>query len=172
MKGIPFMQRQGNFRTDKSSLMGKVAYHMCYTEMVKYLIFVHNNCFNFVYMKVNNENIVYALCDRLRKLRKRLDMNIEDVAKLTCLSFGQIQRMEGDMRVKNDKVIKKGAYGRVSTLITLLVFYSKHVSLDTLFNVNIPIEDISLNKSTEKETVKEKLLSLIEKMQETVKYFE
>jgi transcriptional regulator with XRE-family HTH domain len=119
-----------------------------------------------------NEKLVYMFCDRLRKLRKRLNMNIEEVAERTGLSFNQIQRIEGDVRMKDGKVIKKGADGRIPTLIILLDFYSKRVSLDSLFNFNVPVTDLSLNKGTEIEIAKEKILSLIKDIKEVAAYLE
>jgi hypothetical protein len=97
-------------------------------------------------------------------------MNIEEVAGCTGLTFNQIQRLEGDIR--NSRTIKKGADGRVPTLIILLDFYGKRISLDSLFNFHIPVENISLNKRTEKEIAKEQILSLIEYMQNIAKYLE
>jgi transcriptional regulator with XRE-family HTH domain len=73
----------------------------------------------------DNETFVFSFCDRLRKLRRRMNLNIEDVAERCGLTFNQIQRLEGDIRMKDNKPIvkKSGANGTVLTILTLLNFY-------------------------------------------------
>ena len=118
------------------------------------------------------DNAVFLVCERLRLLRKRLDLNIEDVAGQTGLSFSQIQRIEGSVVKKKSVVIQRGGDGRASTVITLLVFYAKRISIDFLLNFNMPVSDIPLNKDLEKEIAREKILSLIERVQEVARFLE
>jgi transcriptional regulator with XRE-family HTH domain len=120
----------------------------------------------------NAEIYISTFCDRLRKLRKRLNLNIEDLALRTGLSFNQIQRIEGDARVKNDAVIKSGGQGRVSTLLVLLEYYSRRVSLDALFNFNIPVSEISLDKSVSQSIAREKVISIIQHLGEVAQYMD
>jgi transcriptional regulator with XRE-family HTH domain len=119
----------------------------------------------------DNDSYVFNLCDRLRKLRKRLNLNIEDVADRSGLSFNQIQRLEGDIR-KDNTIVKKGGKGTVSTIVTLLNFYGQKVSLDALFNLNIPVAEIQLTKGVEKEISRTKLLTLIEDIREIALYLQ
>jgi transcriptional regulator with XRE-family HTH domain len=115
---------------------------------------------------LKEDKSVYLFCDRLRKLRKHLNMNIEDVALHTGLTFSQIQRIESDTRLQDGKYLKRGADGRVATLYLLLDFYGKKVSLDLLFNHNIPVSDLEINKTVEKEIVKEKIKQIIPYLRE------
>jgi len=123
-------------------------------------------------MNKNDENVVYGFCDRLRKLRKHLNMTIEDLSSQTGLTFAQIQRIEGDTRQNNGVFVKKGGEGRVTTLIVLLNYYRERVSLDLLFNVNVPIVDLLTNKKAEKEIAKEKIQSLIPFLKEITTYLD
>jgi transcriptional regulator with XRE-family HTH domain len=97
-------------------------------------------------------------------------MNLEEVAEKTGLTFNQIQRLEGE--INGSEIVKKGGDGKIATILTLLDYYGKRVSLDALFNVNVPTADISINKGTEKEIVREKILTFFEDIKEIVKYLE
>jgi len=123
-------------------------------------------------MNMNDENLVYGFCDRLRKLRKHLNMTIEDLASKTGLTFAQIQRLEGELSQNSSIVIKKGGEGRASTLIILLHYYCAHISLDLLFNFNVPVKDLLTNKKAEKEIAKEKIKSIIPYLKEIAGYLE
>ncbi|MDR2126814.1 MAG: helix-turn-helix domain-containing protein [Prevotellaceae bacterium] len=120
----------------------------------------------------DNDMFVFGFCDRLRKLRKRMNLNIEDVAERCGLTFNQIQRLEGDMRMRdNETVIKKsGANGTIPTILTLLNFYGQKVSLDMLFDLNIPVADIPLTKAAVNEISRTKLLTLIDDLKEIARY--
>jgi len=120
----------------------------------------------------NVDNYILTFCDRLRKLRKRLNLNIEDLALRTGLSFNQIQRIEGDARTKNEAVIKAGGQGRISTLLVLLEYYNQRVSLDALFNFNIPVSEIPLDKGVSKTIARDKVISIIQSMEEVAKYMD
>jgi hypothetical protein len=74
-------------------------------------------------MKAGLENEVFILCDRLRQLRNRLNLNIEDLALQTGLSYGQIQRLEGSIAKRNNMLHPRGAEGKASTIIMLLIFF-------------------------------------------------
>jgi transcriptional regulator with XRE-family HTH domain len=120
-----------------------------------------------------NDMFVFGFCDRLRKLRKRLNLNIEEVAEHCGLTFNQIQRLEGDIRTNGEKtaIKKSGANGTVSTILILLNFYTQKVSLDTLFDMNIPVADIPLTiNSVVKEISRTKLLALIDDLKEIADY--
>jgi transcriptional regulator with XRE-family HTH domain len=117
----------------------------------------------------DNDMFAFRFCDRLRKLRKRLNLNIEEVAERCGLTFNQIQRLEGDIRTNdNDVVVKKsGANGTISTILILLNFYAQKVSLDILFDMNIPVADIPLTTTgVIKEISRAKLLTLINDLRE------
>jgi transcriptional regulator with XRE-family HTH domain len=120
----------------------------------------------------DNDTFAISLCDRLRKLRKRMNLNIEDVADRCGLTFNQIQRLEGDIRTRGDKVVvkKSGANGTISTILTLLNFYGQKVSLDMLFDLNIPVADIPLTKGVVNEISRAKLLTLIDDLKDIAKY--
>jgi hypothetical protein len=72
-------------------------------------------------------------------------MNLEELAEKTDLTFNQIQRLEAE--INGSAVVKKGGDGKITTLLTLLNYYGKMVSLDALFNVNVPVTDISITTS-------------------------
>lgn len=114
---------------------------------------------------------IIFLLDRLRRLRKHLNLNLEELAEKTGLSFNQVQRIESKYSYKKNLVIKRGAEGRAVTLITLLKFYSSYVSLDALFNLNIPIEQIPLTKNIEKSIARERLIELSDKLNEIIDIF-
>jgi transcriptional regulator with XRE-family HTH domain len=123
-------------------------------------------------MNKDDEKLVYGFCDRLRKLRKHLNMNIEELASNTGLTFSQIQRLEADTRVKNGDLLKRGAEGRAATMIILLNYYGKHISLDLLFNFNVPVTDLIPDKMIEKDILKEKIQSIIPFIKDVVKYLD
>jgi transcriptional regulator with XRE-family HTH domain len=112
------------------------------------------------------ENANFIFCDRLRQLRKRLGLKIDDVSKETGLSFGQIQRIEGSLAKKNGETLYRGGDGRASTLIILLIFYSQRISLDMFLDFNKPVSDIPLTKKIDKVIAREQILTLIERIQE------
>lgn len=117
---------------------------------------------------LKNDDFVLNLCDRLRKLRKRLDLNIEDVSILSGLTSNQIQRFESEIR--NKKLVKQGAYGTAATTLVLLNFYAQKVSLDILFDLNVPVADIPLNKVAVKEVSRTKILALIDDLKNIADY--
>jgi len=120
-----------------------------------------------------DEKPLVIFCSRLRKLRRQLNFNIEEVCEKTGLTYSQIQRIEADIREKDGKIIKKGSEGRMLVLYALLNFYSKYVSLDYLFNLNMPIEKIpSINPSAKKEIIKAELDSIIGDINKISTYFE
>ena len=115
-----------------------------------------------------NDEFVLNICDRLRKLRKRLNLNIEDVAESCGLTFNQIQRLEVEIRAQ--KIVKNGANGTVSTILILLNYYAQKVSLDLLFDLNIPVMDIPLKKVSSNEISRSKMLSLIHELKDIAEY--
>jgi transcriptional regulator with XRE-family HTH domain len=118
------------------------------------------------------DNSVFIFSDRLRQLRKRLGFKIDDLSTETGLSFGQIQRIEGSLSKKNGETLYRGGDGRASTLIILLIFYAKQISLDLLLDFNKPVADIPLTKRTDKAIAREQILTLIERVQEIANYLE
>jgi transcriptional regulator with XRE-family HTH domain len=120
----------------------------------------------------DSDDIVFIFCDRLRQLRKRLNLNIEDLSEKTGLSFGQIQRLEGRLVRKNNAIYKRGAEGRANTLIILLMYYSQRISLDLLVNFKMSVSEIKLDKVIGKDIAREKILSLIKSMREIAEYIE
>ena len=120
----------------------------------------------------NVEIYISTFCDRLRMVRKRLNLRMEDVALRTGLSFNQIQRIEGDARKKGDAFIKSGGQGRISTLLILLEYYSRRMSLDALFNFNIPVSEIPLDKGVSKTITREQVLNIIKSIEEIAKNIE
>ena len=117
---------------------------------------------------INNNPFALTLCDRLRQLRKHVNLTIKDVAELTGLSFNQIQLLECHI-VGNEyqTVVKKtGANGTVSTILILLKFYSKVISLDMLFDLTVPVADIQPAKATDTGIARTKLNKLIEDLED------
>jgi len=123
-------------------------------------------------MAEDSMNDVQMFCYRLRQLRKRLNLTIEELALRTNLKFAQIRRTEVSITKTKNEVHYKGADGKLSTLVTLLMFYSQYVSLDLLANFKVPVNEIPFNKGLEKELTKEKILALIEQMTEITKYLD
>ena len=116
-----------------------------------------------------NDEFIIRFCDRLRKLRKRLNMNIEDVAERCDLTFNQIQRLECQIINKDDEIIikKSGANGTAATVLTLINFYGQKVSLDLLFDMNYPVADIPISTNTVvKEISRTKILALVNELTE------
>ena len=110
--------------------------------------------------ELKDEQLVTTFCDRLRQLRKLLNLSIEDVAEKAELSFAQVQRIEADLGAYREN-IKEGGAGTASSIIRLLNYYSTFVDVDLLFNFKLPISEIMLNKNTQKEIAKEKLVGMI-----------
>lgn len=113
---------------------------------------------------------INIFCVRLRQVRKLLNYRIADIAVRTGLSPGQIQRLEGCETKQRGKVIYSGADGRARTLIALLLYYSQHISIDMLFDFNIPVTDIPLDKVVKNDIAKAKISTLIEQLHEVIKY--
>lgn len=123
-------------------------------------------------MKAGLENEVFILCDRLRQLRNRLNLNIEDLALQTGLSYGQIQRLEGSIAKRNNMLHPRGAEGKASTIIMLLIFYAKEISIDLLLNFNLPVAEIPLTKKIGKEIAREKISAIVDQIYEIAKYMD
>jgi hypothetical protein len=94
---------------------------------------------------------------RLRQLRKRLNLKIDDVAKQTGLAVGQIQRLEGKYLVQDNEEKYVGSEGRAITLMILLLFYTKTVPIDMLSDPKVPVINIPINKSVNNEIINAKI---------------
>ena len=119
-----------------------------------------------------NETVSFdvLLCDRLRRLRKRLGMTTKTLAEKIGLDYQQIVRMESEYSFSDNRVVKQGTSGSAYVLLRLLEYYKNRVSLDELFNPNIAFHDITIDPISEvdvqKELIKRKLQSLTEVMED------
>jgi len=119
-----------------------------------------------------SDNTIFVFCDRLRQVRKKFNLTIEELALRTELNYTQIRRLEGKITQKNNKKVYHGGDGRAVTLITLLFFYSQRISIDMLMNFSIPVSEIPFDKGIEKNITKEKLLQLMTGMRDLLTYME
>jgi transcriptional regulator with XRE-family HTH domain len=119
-----------------------------------------------------SDNPVFVFCDRLRQIRRKLNLTIEEVALRTGLNYTKIRRLEGSISRKNNKNVYKGCDGRAETLIILLNFYSQRMSIDMLLNYSIPVSEIPFDQAIVKNITKEKIIKIMGNMKELLQYME